>query len=105
MNMPLQLKTNYDKDFNLCKIKSSLRIIFMKKEFNEKLLVWEIKISKEFIFMLRFILEGHEGLALAETIDPQNGILHIYVPQSQEKDLSLLLNSLNIEYKEIDSLE
>lgn len=66
----------------------------------ERLFVWEIKISPKFISMLRFILEGHEGLALAETIDPKEGILYVYVPQSQVEDAKKLFDDLKIEVKE-----
>lgn len=64
---------------------------------DDKLLKFKIKIDPQNIGMLRFILEAHEGLAIAESIDPKNGVVVVYVPESQSKDMKDLFCALTRE--------
>ena len=46
---------------------------------------------------LKFVLEGHEGLAFITTLDPHVGKIAVFVPPGREEELDVVLDSLQPE--------
>jgi len=46
------------------------------------------------IWYLKFLLEGHDGLALMTTTDRSNGMIRLAVPRSRYMEVMHLLNNL-----------
>lgn len=46
------------------------------------------------IWYLKFLLEGHDGLALLTTMDKNTGLIRLAVPRSRYIEAMQLLNSL-----------
>lgn len=53
-----------------------------------------MRVNPERIYFIKFILEGYDGLAMMSTIDQQQGIIRISYPNEVQKDVELLLQSL-----------
>lgn len=63
-----------------------------------------IKIDKNQIYYLRFILEGYDNLFVLSTLDKNNGIVEIeYVPSKKEL-LSLILNDIKEQIGLVDEV-
>jgi len=54
-------------------------------------------IRPEQIALFRFILEGYDGLAVLSTMNQEQGLVRILVPESRVKELWHLLDSLSPE--------
>ena len=54
-------------------------------------------IRPEQIALFRFILEGYDGLAVLSTINQEQGLVRILVPESRVMELWHLLDSLSPE--------
>ena len=66
-----------------------------------------IQIPPEEIAFLSFILESYEGVAIARTIDPREGIMELMVAPDYEGELRLILQDLRRQFpiKEISPVK
>lgn len=48
--------------------------------------VFSVRLPKEEIAYFTFILESYEGLGTPKTVDPQAGLMEIYVPPELEEE-------------------
>jgi hypothetical protein len=53
-----------------------------------------IQIPPEEIAFLSFILESYEGVAIARTIDPHEGIVELMVPPHYQEEIREILKDL-----------
>ena len=58
-----------------------------------------LRIRTDRISLFRFILEGYDGLAVLSTMDAQQGVVRLLVPQSRLAELWQLLNAICPELK------
>jgi len=58
-----------------------------------------LRIRTDRISLLKFILEGYDGLAALTTINAGNGLIKLLVPGSRYVELLLLLENLAHELK------
>ncbi|MBF0119117.1 MAG: DUF4911 domain-containing protein [Desulfobacterales bacterium] len=63
-----------------------------------------LRIRRKDISFLRFIFEAYDGIAILTTIDPQEGLIAIYIAPGCEREVELLMESLkkdiNINYQD-----
>lgn len=55
------------------------------------------RIDRRQIYFLRFILEGYDGIALIRTLDPEKGIVIVYIAPGCEDDVKMVLEDLSKE--------
>ncbi len=55
------------------------------------------RIDRRQIYFLRFILEGYDGMAIVRTLDPQQGIVVVYIAPGCEDDVEMVLEDLSKE--------
>lgn len=55
------------------------------------------RIDRRQIYFLRFILEGYDGMALVRTLDPEKGIVVVYIAPGCEDDINMVLEDLGNE--------
>lgn len=55
------------------------------------------RVNKKEISYLRFIFEGYDGIAVIKTIDPQKGIICLYIPPMCTEDVEIILKDLQKE--------
>jgi len=60
----------------------------------DQLCTFFLKIRTDRISLFRFILEGYDGLAVLSTIDAQQGLVRLIVPQSRYVELWQLLDAV-----------
>ena len=53
------------------------------------------RVDRRKIGFIKFIFEAYDGLATITTVDPESGIVNIQIPQGCEKDVQMILESLN----------
>ena len=58
-----------------------------------------LRIRTDRISLFRFILEGYDGLAILSTMDAQQGVVRLTVPQTRQEELWQLLNAICQELK------
>ena len=69
-----------------------------------------LRIRPDRISLLRFLLEGYEGLAVLSTVDVQQGLVRLIVPASRQAELWGLLEAVSEELAQekdelVESLE
>ncbi len=52
------------------------------------------RVDRKDIHFLRFIFEGHDGIAGVTTIDPAAGIVSVWIPPGCEADAEMILDGL-----------
>ena len=52
-----------------------------------------IRIQPQKISLLRFLVEGYDGLAVVSTIDAASGLVRLLLPRSRYKELVALLEA------------
>ena len=52
------------------------------------------RVDRREIHFLRFILEGYDGLAVMRTVDPETGVVVLYVAPGCENDVSAIIDDL-----------
>ena len=57
-----------------------------------------IQIPPEEIAFLSFILESYEGVAIARTVDPQQGIVELMVAPDYQEEIREILKDLNQQF-------
>ncbi len=55
-----------------------------------------IRINPKKIAFLKFIIEGYDGLALLTTLDRQDGLVRLLVPETRHDELTCLLDEFAI---------
>ena len=53
-----------------------------------------LRINKQKIFYLKFILEGYDGLAVLTTEDNATGLVSLHFPETSRNDLFALLKNI-----------
>jgi len=61
--------------------------------------ILRLRIPPSEIAFFRFILEGHEGLALMRTLDPRSGAVCLHIAPGCEREVTALLKSLFMEMR------
>ena len=61
----------------------------------EHLMTLYLYINREKIGLLKFLLEGYDGLAVLSTIDAQQGLVKVLVPRSRYGELMPLLSAIS----------
>ncbi|MBI4774669.1 MAG: DUF4911 domain-containing protein [Deltaproteobacteria bacterium] len=56
-------------------------------------------IDRSQLAFFKFVLEGHEGLALITTLDPKVGKIAVFVPPGREGELDTILEALEAEVR------
>jgi hypothetical protein len=59
---------------------------------------WHYRIDRRRIAYLRFLLEGYDGIAVLETLDPAAGRVALHVAPGCEPDVRALLDALKGEF-------
>lgn len=59
---------------------------------------WHYRVDRTQIAWLRFLLEGYDGIAVLETLDPAAGRVVLHVAPGCETDLRDLLDALKGEF-------
>lgn len=57
------------------------------------------KVDKTRIGFIKFIFEAYEGLAVATTLDPREGIIRLAISPGQEKDVYRVVKDLAKEFE------
>ncbi len=52
------------------------------------------RVDRKNISFLKFIFEGHEGIAVLSTVDPAKGIIVFHIAPGCEEDVDLILLDL-----------
>jgi len=55
------------------------------------------RVDRKEISFLRFIFESYDGIAVIKTIDPQNGVICLYIAPGCEHDAEMILKDLKTE--------
>lgn len=55
---------------------------------------WQIRVSRQEVCYIRFLLEAYEGVAGLSTLDAGQGLLEISVPPGRDGEWELLLQDL-----------
>ncbi len=55
------------------------------------------RMDRHKIHLLRFILEGYDGMAMARTLDPKKGRVIIHIAPGCEDDIEMLIKDLSKE--------
>ena len=55
------------------------------------------RVDRRQIYFLRFFLEGYDGIALIRTLDPEKGIVLVYIAPGCEEDVKVVLEDLSNE--------
>ncbi len=55
-----------------------------------------LRVPRQQIGFLRFILEGYDNMALMTTVDPQRGWVLIHYPPSFHDDLTAILEGMEL---------
>ena len=55
------------------------------------------RVDRKEISYLRFIFEGYDGIAAIKTIDPQKGVICLYVSPGCKDDAEMILENLKKE--------
>jgi len=56
-------------------------------------------VDRSQLAFLKFVLEGHEGLALITTLDPHVGKIAVFVPPGREEELDIIMEALQPEVR------
>jgi hypothetical protein len=59
---------------------------------------WRYRIDRRRIGYLRFLLEGYDGIAVLETLDPAAGTVVLHVAPGCEPDVRALMDALKGEF-------
>ena len=59
---------------------------------------WRYRMDRRRIGYLRFLLEGYDGIAVLETLDPAEGRVALHVAPGCEPDVRALLYALKGEF-------
>lgn len=59
---------------------------------------WSYRMDRRRIAYLRFLLEGYDGIAVLETLDPALGTVVLHVAPGCESDVRALLHALKGEF-------
>ncbi|MCJ7774467.1 MAG: DUF4911 domain-containing protein [Desulfobacterales bacterium] len=55
------------------------------------------RVDRKEISFLRFLFEGYDGIAVIKTIDPQKGVILLYISPGCEDDVEMILKDLKKE--------
>jgi hypothetical protein len=53
-----------------------------------------VQVERRNVGFFRFILEGYEGLATSQTVDPATAVVDLLVPAEREPELDSLLEAV-----------
>lgn len=59
----------------------------------------KLRVAPDRIHLLKFILEGYDGLAILSTVDPLHGVVSLRFSRENETELRQLLDSITSEVK------
>jgi len=57
------------------------------------------KVDKTKIGFIRFIFEAYEGVAIATTLDVNQGLIRLAVPHGREETVNTIVEALNKDFK------
>ncbi|MDY6953991.1 MAG: DUF4911 domain-containing protein [Thermodesulfobacteriota bacterium] len=57
------------------------------------------RIDRRQVSYLRFILEGYPGVAIMRTLDPQQGLVVLYVGPGCEREVDMIIDDLRKEVR------
>ncbi len=52
------------------------------------------RIDRRQVHLMKFVLEGYDGLAVMRTVDPRQGLVALHIPPGCEADVDMIIEDL-----------